>query len=629
LGWAITGPRVVAQTNPETENPPPSQRVSPFSSTGGALYNPFSNSLGVNDAGIPRDYGLLFVDPAAGSNALGDGTAQAPFKTITHALKVAQPNMVVLLAPGIYSARNGEKFPLQLKQQVTLQGAPGFENGAAVIYGGGEFLSSTFFQQNATILSEDNAGLSGVTITNPHPSGYGLWIEANSPTVVSNIFTNPATQSIFVTGDSNPRIEGNSIKPDPSQSTRSPLRRPTLPPILSSGNSSSSLFPQGSAVLGPSPGTPVRPSSQQSTLPKVSATTVDLENVPQGSSVNISIPLIGASDGSSDATRSSPALPELNDGLPPSSRLLNPTFEHQNAPEAPPSVPIDGGDSQPQVVSPQEAQFPDLAIHSARSSDFSTSHPDGNQTEGEEVGVTQAQPIPWGKTLGAQPSPLPVASETPPVIPEIPASKIPASESLTPASPEPTSPLPHSETTQPPLVETVVNPSLPAQEAPGPEDIAEDLDAGSEDSSEKNSPEAGLDSSDLPQSGLPQLESLPAPDFSNNQLLPVPNIQQAPIGNVGSLPVLTVSRTFQDTADGPPRPPSRAEVLGLGYRVLVDVIQPQEQDRVKNIVPDAFRTIANGKTVMQVGAFRDRTEADDLVQLLQDSGMPARLEILD
>lgn len=152
---------------------------------------------------------LLFVNPATGNDATGNGSDRAPLKTITQALQLAHPNTVILLAPGTYSAETGEQFPLKLKPRLTLQGQPETRGQNVVIRGGGEFLSPTFARQNITLLAANQSALVGVTITNPNPRGYGLWIESTSPLVVNNTFTASTHDGVSVTGNSGPKIQGN------------------------------------------------------------------------------------------------------------------------------------------------------------------------------------------------------------------------------------------------------------------------------------------------------------------------------------------------------------------------------------------------------------------------------------
>ena len=75
-------------------------------------------------------------------------------------------------------------------------------------------------------------------------------------------------------------------------------------------------------------------------------------------------------------------------------------------------------------------------------------------------------------------------------------------------------------------------------------------------------------------------------------------------------------------------PSSRAQALGLYYRVFVEATDPYVQDDVRSVVADAFRTSFEGRTVMQVGAFSTEVEAEDRRQLLEDYNFDARVEYL-
>ncbi|WP_199300009.1 DUF1565 domain-containing protein [Trichocoleus sp. FACHB-262] len=152
---------------------------------------------------------LLYVNPVAGDDAVGDGGERAPFKTITQALKAAQPNTVIVLIPGTYSAQTGEVFPLKLKPGVTIQGDTRTRGKDILIQGGAPYLSPTFASQNITILGVHQAGLAGVTVTNPNPRGYGLWIESASPVILENTFTGNTHDGISVVGSSAPVVRGN------------------------------------------------------------------------------------------------------------------------------------------------------------------------------------------------------------------------------------------------------------------------------------------------------------------------------------------------------------------------------------------------------------------------------------
>jgi parallel beta-helix repeat protein len=152
---------------------------------------------------------ILYVSPSIGNDPGGNGSDRAPFKTITRALSVAEPNTTILLAPGTYSTQTGETFPLVLKRNVTIQGSPNSRGQNILIQGGGQFISPTSAGQNITILAADGSNLTGVTVTNPNYRGYGLWIESSSPTVANNTFTGNTHDGISVVGNSGPLIRGN------------------------------------------------------------------------------------------------------------------------------------------------------------------------------------------------------------------------------------------------------------------------------------------------------------------------------------------------------------------------------------------------------------------------------------
>ncbi len=151
----------------------------------------------------------LFVNPSGGNDSSGNGSESAPFKTITQALRQAQPNSTILLTPGTYSADTGESFPLMLKPQVTLQGDTSTRGRGIIIQGGGLYLSRSSARQNVGLVAADGARVSGITLTNSNSSGYALWIESASMEVTDNTFTGSGHDGISVVGNSAPRISGN------------------------------------------------------------------------------------------------------------------------------------------------------------------------------------------------------------------------------------------------------------------------------------------------------------------------------------------------------------------------------------------------------------------------------------
>ena len=164
-----------------------------------------------NGTQVPANGTVIYVNPTTGTDTAGESgkTEAAPYKTITYALTQAQPNTIIQLAPGSYTSKTGEVFPLALKQGVTLRGDASTKGEATVITGGGHYVSPTFASQDVAVQAEKDSTITGVTITNPNTRGTGLWIESTNPTVTSSTFTNNNREGIFITGTAAPKIEGN------------------------------------------------------------------------------------------------------------------------------------------------------------------------------------------------------------------------------------------------------------------------------------------------------------------------------------------------------------------------------------------------------------------------------------
>lgn len=141
---------------------------------------------------------VLLVAP---NRSEGNGT----FATITAALARAQAGVTIQIAPGNYTRETGEIFPLRVPNGVKIQGSNG-----VIISGGGSFFSSTFAGQNVAMVAGDNTQISGITLTNSNPRGYGLWLEsAQNVTVSNNTFRNSTHDGVFLTGNTKAVITNN------------------------------------------------------------------------------------------------------------------------------------------------------------------------------------------------------------------------------------------------------------------------------------------------------------------------------------------------------------------------------------------------------------------------------------
>jgi len=153
---------------------------------------------------------VIYVDPNTGiDSGASTGSQSGPYRSISYALQKAQPGTVIQLNPGTYSPETGEVFPIVLKDGITLQGDVSSNGQTTVIVGGGNFVSPTFARQNATIRTEGNSQILGLTLTNPNTRGTALWIESSNPTVSNSTFTNSKRDGIFITAEGNPKITNN------------------------------------------------------------------------------------------------------------------------------------------------------------------------------------------------------------------------------------------------------------------------------------------------------------------------------------------------------------------------------------------------------------------------------------
>lgn len=163
-------------------------------------------------ANIPAGNPVLQVNPA--SDREGTGTVQFPFKTITQALKQAlkqalrqaQPGVIIQLAAGTYQTETGEQFPLDIPSGVSVVG-----QGQVLIKGGGSLATADFGAQNVAVVLRDRAQLKGVTITNPVNQGTGLWVEAGTPLIIRNRFSQCRQNGVMVAGNARPLLLENEF----------------------------------------------------------------------------------------------------------------------------------------------------------------------------------------------------------------------------------------------------------------------------------------------------------------------------------------------------------------------------------------------------------------------------------
>lgn len=124
-------------------------------------------------------------------------------------------------------------------------------------------------------------------------------------------------------------------------------------------------------------------------------------------------------------------------------------------------------------------------------------------------------------------------------------------------------------------------------------------------------------------SSLPVLKAAPV---GESALLSVPP-SKIPVSSTGNtyMPAPRVPSNSPSTQN-PPLMQTRTTQTDLRYRVIVEAVTSRQQELVKYIVPDAFRTRRRGRRVMQAGIFSNRSKANQLVTIFQKNGLKARIE---
>lgn len=83
----------------------------------------------------------------------------------------------------------------------------------------------------------------------------------------------------------------------------------------------------------------------------------------------------------------------------------------------------------------------------------------------------------------------------------------------------------------------------------------------------------------------------------------------------------------QATNPLPVPPPSNSPVSSNGtyYRVVVPISGPNTLQQVRTVAPDAFRTLVNGQSVVQVGLFGEQARAEQARRDLAQANLPAQI----
>ena len=588
---------------------------------------------------------VLFVNPSV-DETIGNGSERAPFKTITQALLVAQPSSVIFLANGTYSTSSGETFPLMLKPGVSIQGDPQTRGQNVVIQGGGNFLSPTFARQNITILGANSSGVTGVTVTNPNPRGYGLWIESSSPVVIANTFTGNNHDGISMTGNSQPTIRSNYFYQNGANGmtiygTSRPEVRDNVFEMTGFGiNIAQKAAPKliGNRIT----------KNRDGIVAQANARPILRSNVIENNTEDGLVAIATSQPDLGTATEPGGNVFRQNgryDINSIASSNVIPAFGNQLT-NARTSGSIDFGGTRSLVATntiqpPSNRQVAStLQTMPLTNSSFSAS---SFPTPSSLIGLG-VKPTANSATDGRlTPNPSSILSSrqitsqrtTPVKLPVIPLKPSELSQSVGDST--------RATTTMTPI-EIPVPPPTPSSDqkklnfipitslSPNQSQDSDRADGNNQTSPMSPSPIPQTESKPLPppptQTGsmgqsLPVLE--PAP-IVVSELLPVPN-RNIPIGNTRKQPkVGGTQSSLAPSVRSLSLPSNRPMSLDLHYRVVVEAESESKQALVRSLIPGAFRTFSNGRAMMQVGVFSDRVNADETLQMLTSRGLKGTIE---
>jgi parallel beta-helix repeat protein len=586
-----------------------------------------SSRFDLAQANTSSSYTTVFVNPNTGNNA-GDGSQQAPFKTLTHALSVAPVNSIISLAPGLYNSANGETFPLMLKSGVTVQGEPIDRGQNVIIQGSGQYLSRTFARQQITVLGSDRAGLRGVTVSNPDSQGYGLWIESSSPIVSDSTFTQSGHDGVSIVGNSAPILKNNYFYQNGANGitiygTSRPEIRDSIFEKTGFGiNIAQNAAPRliGNRITQNKDGIIV----QGNASPVLRSNVIDGNERDGLVAIANARPDLGTQSDQGNNTF-------LNNG----ELDINAKSNSQTLPVAGNQYSKTSGRLDNNAIETLAAQ-PVPTVRWSTTDQRSSTPPLAPVQTLVQTPVQAPAQIPVASPLLAQPSapgiaPAPLASvvkSIPPAVTPVPTPIQTSIQTPIASAPQeftfrrpdvasarsamPSTPLPSlTPTNSTPIAALPSELIVPIAVQPG---------AGAGRSLPVPKPakmKATLPTSMTFNNLVFPNQSNPTPQPPNSNLLRVPG-SNIPVGNVGDSVSVWRQPGRRTAAAQPTERPANVK-----HRVIVEMA---DADALKSIVPGAFAVFSSGRQVMQAGAFGDADKANQLLQTLTSQGIRATAE---
>lgn len=545
---------------------------------------------------------MLFVNPNSGNDSAGNGSESTPVKTITHALRLANANTVIMLSTGTYSAETGEEFPLMLKPGVSIQGNPSNQGKDIIIQGGGDYLSRSFAGQNVTIVGATQALLAGVTVTNPNRRGYGLWIESSDPVIAENTFTGSTQDGISVCGNAAPTISKNYFDRNGANG------------ITIAGNSS----PQVKENVFHETGFGIN--IAQNAAPIVIGN--QIQNNRSGIVVQAKArPILRNNiiqDNKEDGLVAiAQAMPDLGSASEPGGNQFQNNARYDINASAAKQVISAGGNN---LVSDRITGKVDINGTIALAAQNSQSTPSNVPQEIPSTGEITFSAPETSETTNEQTSNSISANN--PVSTQLNSQLLP----LVPANVPLSTPISNQQQATSKVVDFPTPSSLSARQIPATPSPAQSpntpqlnyvrIDPNTIEFNAPEYPSNSVASTRQTKQPLPIVEAT-APNASALLLLPDRNI---PISNPRN--IQTSSVTMPDRGNS-------ATQFGIRYRVVVPLFTDKDKDLVRSLAPGAFATVWEGQRVMQAGVFSSEYNAKEMLKTLSSKGLRAIMEPLN
>jgi parallel beta-helix repeat protein len=493
------------------------------------------------------------------------------------------------------------------------------------------FLSRAFARQNIAVLGADGAAIAGVTITNPHNRGYGLWLESTSPVVADNSFINNTHDGVSVKGNSRALIRNNyfagngtngisvysNARPEVRenvfektgfgiviaqnsaplvvgnllvQNTDGIVINGRAQPILR-GNTIEESSRDGLVAAGearPDIGTTAQAGGNQFRNNRrydINTTAISQTISAVGNQITRSR-LAGRLDlGNGDilvTQQRSTAVSAVPTGVNPS-QPAQPRNSSTSV-EIPVPAPRTTASTRRSSRATSRRQRRANRRRRAYRRRFArrvarrpiarrvTTPPVARRQPIPLPPVARRQPIPLPPIVGRQPIPLPPVARTTSVVIPVPPPARPA-RTTPPISLPPAMPLPSTATTLPPIPQRQALPMI-VPIAPRRDRL----------------PDVGVEPGMVPESGARLLMES---------------------GNSAAVETQT---------------PSNAVAVRLQYRVLVLIENEQQEQLVRELVPNPIVLPIEGRRVLQVGEFSDRLEAEETMERMNRNNLSATIE---